>query len=87
MLKLEERDVRAIATSRFSRAATKFLIGFPLGCCAALVLLALLADRSHDIPSWLFFLPIVALIIGAVWFERKRKSAEKALLEEWRKEE
>jgi 4-hydroxybenzoate polyprenyltransferase len=86
MLKLDEKDVRAIATSRFSRAATKFLIGFPLGCCAALVLLAFLAG-DYGIPPWLFFLPIIALIIGAIWFERKRKSAEKFLLEEWRKEE
>lgn len=85
MIKLDEKDIKAVADSRFSRKTTKFLVGLPLGCCAVLVLLVYLAGDS-GIPSWLLFIPIIALLAGIIWWDAKRRAAEKALVEEWKKD-
>ena len=78
-----EKDIRAIATSRYNRTHTRHYIGvltavvFSLGLIWTLYL-------SGNVPQYFFSIPLVVLIVGLFFLWRGIEKAKKTLVEEWK---
>lgn len=79
MIKLDEKDVRAVASSRFYREKVWWIIGglfFLMGAFCGL------AGSSLDL--WVVYIPIILTTIGLVWLGIGESRAKKALVKDWR---
>jgi len=85
VIELDERDIKAVSSSRFSRKTQKYLLGITLGCVGSFVLI-FLSGLPH-ISSWFILIPFCVLVGGTINWDIKRRRAEKALVEEWKKKE
>ena len=87
MIKLDEKDIKAVAGSRFTRSHSKQLTAAFLCCLAAILGLVNLTDRFEFVPEYIAFAPVVGLSIYVVWYLRNINKAGKELVEEWKKGE
>ena len=85
MIKLDEKDVRSVANSRFTKKYKWWIIGS--GTCIFLAVPGIgLLSSPESWTSFLIFIPLVLGLGLSVLYFKKSSKAEKALIEEWKKE-
>lgn len=82
MIQLDDRDIKAVATSRFWRRNTKKLVLSLIGIMLAVILISIFVDRY----SWLayVFFVLMATSAGAVIWRASKY--EKEFLANWKKQ-
>ena len=83
MLELDEKDVRAVAISRFLRFTQKKLIGVLVGCFAAFVLLFFVTGWVGA-PIWIVFFPLAGMLAYSIYFNREQQRFVAKFLFDWR---
>lgn len=84
MIKLDEKDVKAVARNRLFRK-WRYLWFVPPGL---LVLFLVISGFTGSPNRW--FLPaalvvMVGAIVFVIWYSRRERKEEKSLIEEWKK--
>lgn len=85
MLKLDERDIRAVATSRFFRFTQKKLVGVLVGCFAVFVGLFFLSGNTGA-PIWIIFFPLAGMLAYSIYWNKEQAKFIAGFLEDWREE-
>lgn len=83
MIKLDKRDIEAIASNRYIRRYRWWLIGSAILCFGGALGLALLLQGVDDWRKYLSVIPTIALGVGLIFFLRKMSREEKNLVGEW----
>jgi len=85
MIELDEKDVKAIASSRLSRKYKWWISGLLLSSPIGLIGVGLLSSIKSW-PSFLVFIPGVFFLGLGIFYYIVTSKAEKALVKEWKKE-
>lgn len=83
--KLDEKDIKAIGGSRYTRTHMKHYIGLLAGVVFSLGLVWSLYLTGR-IPQHFFGIPLVVLVTGMILLWRSTERYKKALVDEWKKE-
>lgn len=87
MIKLDEKDVKAIAINRFNGRNIKYIAG-GFGIFVALLFgLLFLELRVEGFPLNLPFIPIGIILGALIFYLRKQDGFVKDFVSEWKKEE
>jgi len=86
MLKLDEKDVKAVATNRFFRFTQKKLVGVLTGCFAAFVLLFFISGWTGA-PIWIIFFPLAGMLAYAIYWNKEQVKFIAGFLEDWKEGE
>lgn len=78
MIKLDKKDVKVVAASRFWRKYLWWWLGGLVLLFAAMIVLLALTKII-----WFGLIPIALYIAGLIWIRRKLRKAERALISEW----
>jgi 4-hydroxybenzoate polyprenyltransferase len=86
MIELDEKDIKAIARSRFTRKHNK-KFSVVLGACLAAFIGILFL--TNDLEGKLYYTSLVPLVVGFIYiiqYFRNMDKAEKELVNYWQKE-
>ena len=86
MIKLDEKDVKAVGKARFIRTHDKQLMWVLLGGVA---LFGVLAHFTAELKTPLYYIPtvpLIGLIIYMVWYIKRIYKVERALVKEWKED-
>jgi len=86
MIELDEKDVKAVASSRFWRKYRRWILGITLGVFG-LVILTVIVTSPESWTRFLIFIPCGLYLGLATFCSVKGSRAEKFLVEEWKKGE
>lgn len=88
MIKLDERDIRVVANSRYMRSGgmKKFYVVF-FGGAALLIILIALADCFGNVPIYLALVVLLMMVVGVWKLFRAQSRFVRTFVEEWKKDE
>lgn len=86
MIDIDEKDIRAVARSRYQRASRRVVWRFCLVVSGLLAGFAALSMVSELVSAILVVLLLVVVAIATLRYDRAGSKAADALVEEWKKQ-
>lgn len=86
MIKLDEKDIKAVGRSRFSRKTSKQFSIIIISCFVLLFILSFYL-REFDTPiSLIPIIPVLGILGYMIWYVRNMNKAEKYFVARWNKD-